>query len=191
MAKRKTFYTLVLVLLAAVIGFSFYDASRPNAATPVPAPEPVPVPVSVQLGAESNVIQPFVKGSLASIVEARSGRPFLVVFWSAYCVSCLAEMPMWRELLDERSDFELVMVSTDKIDLADKLDGILFEYGLDELEAWAFADPIPARVRADVNKVWRGTLPYIHLYGRDGSVKPVTGRIHKDEVESWLDAQAM
>ena len=179
MPNRKTFYVLAIIFAATVgIGIQALGPGAPQIAE-----------ASTQKKIAGAETRPFVKGSLASIVEGRNGRPFLMVFWSTYCSVCLAEMDVWRELLDERDDFELVMVATNKIETAEGLETVLSEKGLAGVEAWAFADPIPARVRADVDKAWRGALPYIHLYGRDGRVKVVTGRMHKKDVEAWLDAQ--
>ena len=176
--KRTTFYALAIALFAAVgIGSTFNPFS--SEAGKVAA-----------LQVEGVETQPFVKGSLTSIVTARSGRPFLVVFWSTYCGVCMAEMDVWRALLEERDDFEVVMVSTNDIEMADRLNAILNEKGLMGVESWAFADPIPARVRASVDKAWRGTLPYIRVYDRDGSVTASTGSMHKEDVEAWLDSQA-
>lgn len=179
MPMRKTFYAVVIFLAIAGLGFQVLGPNTEQVAE-----------ARVQKNVEGMKTQPFVKGSLASIVTGRKGQPFLVVFWSTYCVSCLAEMDVWQELLKERDDFEIVMVATNQIKIADQLETILSEKGLSEVETWAFADPIPARLRSDVDKAWRGALPYIRRYDRDGQMKATTGRIHKKEVETWLDAQA-
>lgn len=179
MPARISFYALVMIAVLTGVGvLALTPGQRLNAK---------PVTEDSTQGME---IRPFVKGSLASIVDSRGGRPFLTVFWSTYCASCLAEMDVWRELLQEREDFDIVMIATNKIDDADRLEGVLRERGLAGVEAWAFADPIPARLRADVDRSWRGALPYIRLYGRGGNFTARTGGLHKHEVEIWLDAQS-
>lgn len=132
---------------------------------------------------------PFVKGSLEEITRERAGKPFLLVFWSMYCAPCVEEMDTWKALRETRPDFDLVMVSTDPIEKADKLAYVLDLKGLTGVENWAFADAMTARVRFSVDPQWRGELPRIHFVDAQGRHTPVIGKVGEQRVIDWLDAQ--
>jgi len=80
MHKRKIFYVLASLLVAAGIGAYTFGPGVPQL-TEAEAQAPL----------EGTEIRPFVKGSLASIVEGRNGQPFVLVFWSTYFAVCLVE----------------------------------------------------------------------------------------------------
>ncbi|HEY9164282.1 MAG TPA: hypothetical protein VIN57_06695 [Magnetovibrio sp.] len=134
-------------------------------------------------------VQPFVKGSLAEITKARAGKPYLLVFWSMYCAPCVEEMQTWKSLRETRDDFDIVMVSTDPMEKAEKLTYMLGLKGLSGVESWAFADRMTARIRYDVDPKWRGELPRIHFVGANGQHTPVIGKVGESRVITWLDAQ--
>src|SRR4051812_45802619 len=52
--------------------------------------------MNVTVAAES--IRPFTMGSLAQVLEARAGKPFVLVFWSLDCQYCPTELKMLGEL---------------------------------------------------------------------------------------------
>lgn len=135
------------------------------------------------------VINPFLKESLAQIVQGRAGKPFVLAFWSFNCGICVREMEVWRRVSDDYPDFDLVLVTTDPIDSEARINQVLKQEGMEKFESWAFADPISARLRSVVDLKWRGELPRIHFYDSDGILKVHMGMAKQEEVASWLEFQ--
>lgn len=142
-----------------------------------------------KLSASTDAVRPFVKGSLAELTQERMGTPYVLAFWSMYCAPCIEEMDTWKDLQAQRSDFKIVMVSTDPIEKAEKLRYILDYRGLSDVEVWAFADKMSARVRYDIDPRWRGELPRIHFVDAQGNHDVVIGKVDAERVNLWLDAQ--
>ena len=131
-------------------------------------------------------LKPFQKESLAGIVESRDGKPFVLAFWSVYCGICVREMEVWREIRDQYPDFDLVLVTTDPIENEQRINQVLEREDMKGFEIWAFADPIPARLRSVVDSKWRGELPRVHLYDPDGTANVHMGMTGKKVVLDWL-----
>ncbi len=131
-------------------------------------------------------LNPFKKESLAGIVESRNGKPFVLAFWSVYCGICVREMEVWREIRDQYPDFDLVLVTTDPIENEQRINQVLEREDMKGFEIWAFADPIPARLRSVVDSKWRGELPRVHFYGPDGIANVHMGMTGKKVVIDWL-----
>lgn len=131
-------------------------------------------------------LHPFAKGSLGEIVAGRRGHPFVLAFWSTQCAICIAEMAVWREVRAEVPEFDLILVATDSMVAAAQVEVILRRQEMAGFEAWIFDDPIPARLRADVDANWRGELPRIHFYDAEGNIEAHMGKVSKETVLAWL-----
>lgn len=142
-----------------------------------------------EAGTSEQTLKPFKKESLAGIVESRNGKPFVLAFWSVYCGICVKEMEVWRQIRDQYSGFDLVLVTTDPIENEQRINQVLEREDMKGFEIWAFADPIPARLRSVVDSKWRGELPRIHFYGPDGTADVHMGATSKKVVLDWLLTQ--
>lgn len=131
-------------------------------------------------------LQPFVKGSISSIEADHAGKPFVIAFWSMYCSHCMHEMATWREIRAAHPGFDLVLVTTDSITENGRILSTLNKEGLADVEIWAFADSVTARVRSDIDKTWRGELPRVHFYNSEGLRTVHFGVVAKAEVQKWI-----
>ncbi|MEO5375432.1 MAG: TlpA family protein disulfide reductase [Alphaproteobacteria bacterium] len=135
--------------------------------------------------------KPFVRGSLAGIVAAHAGSPFIVAFWSTDCVPCLVNLRLWRELIEERPDIALVLVSTDRPDDLPRLQRLIERHKLQAAESWMFADAFIERLYADVDRSWGGELPRTHLFDAHGERRLVEGIIDKHALIDWIDSRKL
>jgi len=178
MASRKNFYIFIIGL--ALIGGATTIATGKFIGTPPAYSEGT---LTVQ------TLKPFKKDSLDKIVKNRNGKPFVLAFWSVYCAICIQEMEIWREVRDQRPDFDLVLVTTDPIKEEQRINQVLQREDMHGFELWAFADPIPARLRNVVDSKWRGELPRIHFYNDNGVADVRMGKVGKNDVLDWLGNQ--
>lgn len=140
-------------------------------------------------GAAQAETRPFLPGSWQALVQSAAGRPLVVHFWSLTCAPCLAEMPRLAEMRAAHPEMRMVMVSTDPIDQAPRLQATLARFGLGEAESWAFADDFALRLRFEVDRRWRGELPLTRLVGANGQTEGLTGTLEPDVLAAWLARQ--
>lgn len=131
-------------------------------------------------------IRPFVRGSYQQIVTARQGRPFVVSFWSLTCHYCMAEMAMFKKLLKQHPELDLVLIATDTPEDQPSVSAALAKFSLGKADAWVFADSYAERLRFEVDKAWQGELPRTYLFGAKGDVKAVSGNLEREEMERWV-----
>jgi len=134
----------------------------------------------------ADAVRPFVAGSLARVLANRAGKPFILGFWSLDCVHCGEEMKRLKALKQRHPGLDLVLVSTDGEIEPATLAAHLQAAGLGRAEQWVFADPVPERLRQEIDKRWYGELPRTYLYGRDGQVSAVSGLLNDDVLAPWL-----
>ncbi|MCP4490287.1 MAG: hypothetical protein GY820_23650 [Gammaproteobacteria bacterium] len=135
------------------------------------------------------IINPFIKNSLAEIVAGRVGRPYVLAFWSYNCGICVREMEVWRQVKREHPKFDLVMVATDLIENESRISQVIEQEDMHVFENWAFADPIPARIRSAIDPKWRGELPRIHYYDADGAMTVHMGMAEMQDILTWYTEQ--
>ncbi|MBI3391555.1 MAG: redoxin domain-containing protein [Nitrospirae bacterium] len=133
-------------------------------------------------------LKPFDRGSYKEIVTARSGKPFILVFWSLTCPYCREDLSLLGNLRRKYPGLDLVVVSTDSPGEAPAIAEVLREHSLDGCETWVFADPFSERLRAEVDLTWYGELPRFHLSGGDGKTRVVIGRADPGDLEAWIRA---
>lgn len=131
-------------------------------------------------------IKPFVAGSMGQIRAAQQQQPLIVSFWSIDCPACYKELRHWRELSRRHPQLNLVLVSTDGIELRDEVAKVLREQGVSHLRSWQFADGNDQRLRHEIDKGWHGELPRTYFYAPGGEVMGMTGVVGEAEVEAWL-----
>ena len=118
-------------------------------------------------------------------IRSWPGKPLLINFWATWCAPCLREIPMLKELQDERPDLQVVGIAIDKPDLVSKFAGdIAFNYPvlIGESEAWAAAAALGVNIYA---------LPFTVFTGGDGSILGVhTGELHAEHLEAFRTVAA-
>jgi len=133
-------------------------------------------------------IKPFVRGSVQEIAAARQGKPFILAFWSLTCAHCREELGLLGGLLKQYPALSVVVVSTDTPEEASAIAATLAEYRLERAEAWVFADSFVERLRADVDRKWRGELPRSYLYDRAHQATAVSGKLDPQQLDGWRRA---
>ena len=128
----------------------------------------------------------FQADSLPNIVQARQGKPFLLVLWSLDCSVCMKELDTWSGLLKKQPKLNLVLVSTDAPELAGEAAAVLEMRGLGQAEAWIFAEGDSPELRYAVDPSWYGELPRSYFYEADGQRRGVSGAIDEAELNAWL-----
>ena len=116
-------------------------------------------------------------GSLERITDERQGRSFLLVLWSLDCAPCRVELKHIKEAINTNRAPDIVLISTDTPDRSDKISAVLSGYGLSHLESWVFDDPIPERLRHEIDPQWYGELPRSYFYNKAHSRTSRSGTI--------------
>lgn len=141
------------------------------------------------LPAAAAELRPFEADSRAAIAAVRAGRPHVVAVWSVHCLPCVAELPMWRRMV-ETHGLDLVLIATDPLeDEAARIAWLLRRHGLDSVEIWAFADPFVERLRHAIDPAWRGELPRSYFVAADGTTETISGAVDAAKLRAWLDRQ--
>ena len=131
-------------------------------------------------------VRPFVAGSLAQIQSVRHGKPFVLAFWSIGCTYCPSELKTLGGLKRRHPRLDIVLVATDSLETADQTAQLARSYGLGKVEQWAFADPMPERLRFEIDRRWYGELPRTHLYDRSHKVEAVSGIVPEERLQRWI-----
>lgn len=140
--------------------------------------------------AQAADVKPFVRGSMAEIAAARQGKPYLLAFWSLTCSHCREELGMLSGLLKQHPGVSVVLVSTDTPEDAAEIAATLAEYQLGGAESWVFADSFSERLRAAVDRKWRGELPRTYLYDRMHQSAAHSGKLSAAQLAEWLQVAA-
>jgi thiol-disulfide isomerase/thioredoxin len=141
---------------------------------------------SAGLAAAAESVRPFVAGSLATIIAAREGKPFIVAFWSVACTHCPAELKMLGELKRQYPKLDVVLVAADTPEQASATARLAASYGLGRVEQWVFADPMPERLRFEIDRRWYGELPRTQLYDGQHRIESVSGVVPRDKLLAWM-----
>lgn len=131
-------------------------------------------------------VRPFVAGSLAQITAARQGKPFVLTFWSIGCTHCPAELKALGDLKRRHPKLDIVLVAADAPDDAPQTARLARSYGLSKVEQWVFADPMPERLRFEIDRRWFGELPRTHFYDRAHMVETVSGVVPEERLQRWV-----
>lgn len=132
--------------------------------------------------------KPFLPGSFDGLVAAWQDRPFLLVLWSITCAPCREEFATIAAVRRDHPELPLALISTDDIAEADTATTMLKTYGLDDVEAWMFADDNAQRLRYEIDPAWYGEMPRAYFYAADHRREGVSGRLPRQRIESWLSS---
>lgn len=143
--------------------------------------------LALALAAHAQELKPFTPQSLAQITAQRAGTPFVLAFWSLTCAHCQQELADFGR----RQAAHLVLVSTDTPAESAAIRATLARHGLENAEAWVFADEFGERLRYAVDRHWAGELPRSYFYAADGSRRAVSGQPETALLERWLGPRAL
>jgi thiol-disulfide isomerase/thioredoxin len=136
-------------------------------------------------------VRPFTQGSLARVLEARQGRPFILMLWSLECQYCPAELKMLSELKRDNPRLDVVLIATDTVGDMPQLKARAQSYGVGEIEQWVFAEDMPERLRMEIDGRWYGEVPRTYFYDRKHQREVKTGLVDKKFFEDWLTRNAV
>ncbi|HEU0188101.1 MAG TPA: hypothetical protein VFR06_09440, partial [Gallionellaceae bacterium] len=150
--------------------------------------------LAAQCAAAADAAQPLLRGSYARLVQAHSGKPFVVALWSVSCTHCGKDLEIFSRLLRQYPQFELILISTDAPEQSDEIAGILAGYRLPiaitagggKAESWVFADGYTERLRHEVDAQWYGELPRTYFYDATGKARGVSGVLDEQETGAWV-----
>jgi hypothetical protein len=137
-------------------------------------------------GRAADLPRPFDAATPAALARDFAGKPYILAFWSLECVHCQGELRLFARQLKARPDLPLVLVAADSPELAPAIAARLAEAGLDPATHWAFADPLPERVRFAVDRKWRGELPRTYFFDAAHRAKAITGELREAQLSAWL-----
>lgn len=133
-------------------------------------------------------LQPFVSGSMAKILAQHQGQALIVAFWSVGCTHCPVELKALGALKRRYPALRLVLVAADTPEDAPEIERLASRYGLGKVEQWVFADPVPERLRAEIDRRWWGELPRTHFYDAEHRVEAVSGVVPPARLQGWVKA---
>lgn len=128
---------------------------------------------------------PFESGSMQKILDSRAGKPFLLVMWSLECPPCRKEMDLLAEMRRQHQALDIVLVSTDSPEVADRVASAVEQHGLGEAESWLFAGPAQ-RLRYEIDPGWYGEMPRSYFYDADHARAAVSGALEESQIQTWL-----
>ena len=136
-------------------------------------------------------VRPFTLGSLAQVLDARAGKPFILVFWSLDCQYCPTELKMLGELKRSHPALDIVLIATDSVSDIPQLISRAESYGVNKVEQWVFAEDMPERLRFEIDRRWYGEVPRTYFYDQQHQREARTGLINKKFFEDWLARNAV
>lgn len=141
---------------------------------------------AVGAAAAQEETKPFVRGSYERIVASRTGKPFIVSFWSLSCTNCRDDLTMFGKLAKKYRNFDLVLVATDSPEQNREISQTLQRYRLERAESWVFADSYAERLRFEVDKEWYGELPRTYFFDVRGRAAATSGTLDHSRTERWI-----
>ncbi len=136
-------------------------------------------------GAQSQLLSPFISGSLQQIVDAQRGKPFVLMFWSLDCTHCQHDLQQWGKLSQNKPAPALVLVAVDGPEQQAAIRARLQQYRLTGQPAWVFAES-PEKLRFEIDRRWYGELPRTYFYRADGQYQAVSGKLAPQQLQNWL-----
>lgn len=137
------------------------------------------------LAADPSVPRPFVAGSYREILAAHAGQPLAVAFWSLECSHCPGSLKTLAEFRRGHPGLRVVLVSTDPIASAAAAREHARELGLADSPQWIFADPLPERLRREIDPRWWGELPRTELIDARGARVAKSGALDAAQLAQW------
>jgi len=141
-------------------------------------------------GALALDFKPYGRGDYETLVKAHAGRPLIIHFWSVTCPACVAELPQWEKLIGGHKDVDILFIDTDDEEERDRAAMRMEKAGLATASHYAFADSFAEKLYFEVDRNWRGELPFTALVTPDGVRTTVTGGLDDPQMAAWLSKNA-
>ncbi len=148
------------------------------------SPSSVEEPSAQKITASFTTTNAFKRDSLAEIKARYRGQSFVLSVWSLSCIPCrkdFAVLQNWQTT-EPGEDVPLVFISTDAIEDAEEIQGLLSNYDL-QAESWAFAES-PTALRYAIDPNWYGELPRTYFFDAQHQATAHSGVLKLD----WLNA---
>jgi thiol-disulfide isomerase/thioredoxin len=130
-------------------------------------------------------LRPFTSGSLANILAARVGQPFILTFWSIDCTHCPKELKTLGELKQQYPQLDIVLVSTDVGAHTAALAAFAARQQLAGAEQWIFAEAQADRLRYEIDRHWWGELPRTYFFDARHQRTALSGLVPRERLERW------
>lgn len=114
--------------------------------------------------AQANEIKAFVSGSYRQILDAYSGKAFVLAIWSVDCPSCLKDMALLHNFHQQHPEINLLLLSTDEAGTVPQIQKLLQDHQLADLANWVFADEDAQKLRYEIDPNWFGELPRTYFF---------------------------
>ncbi|HJV01751.1 MAG TPA: hypothetical protein VJ752_14500 [Burkholderiaceae bacterium] len=132
---------------------------------------------AVQAAEAKLAVASFEADSLAQIVRAHAGKPFVLILWSLDCVYCQASLNALAEQKRTHPELDIVTLSTDGV--GDPQTDALVEQRLRKLaltgNAWGFGAAPAEQLRYAIDPKWHGEMPRSYWFDAQGRRTPHSG----------------
>ncbi|OUR72651.1 hypothetical protein A9Q78_06340 [Methylophaga sp. 41_12_T18] len=132
------------------------------------------------------VVNDFVKGSYNNILKQNKNQPYLLMFWSQDCAYCMKELELLGSLVKSHPEAKLITVATDPFLDVNFIRNKMASFGLQDTQAWVFAEPHAETLYFEVSPRWRGELPFTILVDGDNQKTKKIGMLSEHVITTWL-----
>ncbi len=130
-------------------------------------------------------LKPLEQGGFEKIKAERQGKPFILTLWGIHCPYCMEGLRHLSALKKNLPKTDLVVISTDTLEVKKSIASMLADAGLDQHDSWVFGEAAPERLRYEIDRKWRGELPRTYLFDADHRVRAVSGTLAKRDLDDW------
>jgi hypothetical protein len=106
------------------------------------------------------------------------------------CPACVAELPQWEKLIGAHKDVDILFIDTDDEEERDRAAMRMEKAGLATASHYAFADSFAEKLYFEVDRNWRGELPFTALVTSEGVRTTITGGLDDPQMAAWLSKNA-
>ena len=131
--------------------------------------------------------KPYGRGDFDQIAHLREQRPRIIHYWSVTCPACIAELGQWAKFINERRDIDIIFINTDDDEDRERAALRLEKNGLSQATHYGFSDSFVEKLYYEVDKSWRGELPFTVLISANGPRVSVTGALDDPHFVAWLN----
>ncbi|HIL91907.1 MAG TPA: redoxin domain-containing protein [Cycloclasticus sp.] len=123
--------------------------------------------------------------SLEQVSQRYQHQPYLLVFWSLECPTCYKEFEALSAWKQKHPNANLIIVSTDSLNLASDVNAVLTEYQLEQSDTWIFSDQPTAMVRNSIDPKWFGELPRSYFFDAEHQAHSHSGALTTLQLKKW------
>ena len=131
--------------------------------------------------------KPYGRGDFDQIAQLREHRARIIHYWSVTCPACIAELGQWAKFINEHRDIDIIFINTDDDDDRARAAARLEKNGLSLAPHFGFSDSFVEKLYYEVDKSWRGELPFTVLISANGPRISVTGALDDPHFVAWLN----